>query len=86
MSAGTMRYWAAARAAAGVDEDQLAADTLAAAVRSAVELHGNDARLTAVLSICAYVVDGVPVGTRPHDAVGLSEGWVAEALPPFAGG
>jgi len=86
MTAGTLRYWAAARAAAGVDEDHLDAETLAAAVGAALDAHGNDARLTRVLGICAYVVNGVPVGTRPHDSVPLPAGWVAEALPPFAGG
>jgi molybdopterin synthase sulfur carrier subunit len=86
MASGTLRYWAAARAAAGVDEETIEASTLAAAVEAAVDAHPDQPRLAAVLGICAFVVDGAPVGTRAHDTIELRGGWVAEALPPFAGG
>lgn len=86
MPAGTLRYWASARAAAGVDEDQLDVETLDAAVAAALERHADRPRLGPTLGICAFVVDGSPVGTRDHHAVRLADGWVVEALPPFAGG
>lgn len=86
MARGTLRYWASARAAAGVDQDELDVATLAAAVLSALERHADRPQLGPVLGISAFVVDGAPVGPRDHDTVQLDDGWVAEALPPFAGG
>ena len=80
----TLRYWAAARAAAGVAEEQTEAATLAAALEEARARH--DARFTTVLQRCSYVVDGDPVGGRDHAAVALSDGGLVDVLPPFAGG
>ena len=80
----TLRYWAAARAAAGTASDELAAATLQEAVAGAVTRHG--ATLEKVLSVCSYVVDGDPVGSRPHDGVPLTPGSLVDVLPPFAGG
>lgn len=80
----TVRYWAAARAAAGVPSEQLDAATLGDALASAAQAHG--AALEKVLSVCSYVVDGDPVGRRPHDEVPLGPGSLVDVLPPFAGG
>ena len=80
----TLRYWAAARAAAGTASDELDAATLAAALAQAVARHGSG--LEKVLQVCSYVVDGDPVGARPHEAVTLREGALVDVLPPFAGG
>lgn len=80
----TVRYWAAARAAAGTSSDQLAGGTLAEALAAAVAAHGE--RLERVLAVCAYVVDGDPVGSRPHASVALAPGSLVDVLPPFAGG
>ena len=86
MAVGTIRYWASAKAAAGIAEESADADTLAEAIASAVERHEDRPGLAKVLQVCSFVVDGQPTGRRPHDEVLLTEGWVAEALPPFAGG
>ncbi|MDQ3113868.1 MAG: MoaD/ThiS family protein [Actinomycetota bacterium] len=86
MAAGTLRYWASAKAAAGVDEEPAEASTLAEAVATAVARHADRPRLAEVLGVCSFVVDGHPTGLRRLDEVVLAEGWVAEALPPFAGG
>jgi molybdopterin synthase sulfur carrier subunit len=86
MPVGTVRYWAAAKAAAGVDEDIVEATTLAEALSGARQLHADRPRFAEVLNVCSFVVDGAPTGRRPHDDVPLAPGWVAEALPPFAGG
>jgi molybdopterin converting factor small subunit len=80
----TVRYWAAARDAAGVVEERLPADTLAAVIAAAAQRHGE--RLAAVLSLCSFLVDEEPAGRRDPATVTLRSGSVVEALPPFAGG
>jgi molybdopterin synthase sulfur carrier subunit len=84
MAIVTMRYWAAAKDAAGVPEQQLTADTLAAALSMAGTKGG--AQLRAVLDRSSFLIDGNPVGRRTADSVELADGNVIEVLPPFAGG
>lgn len=84
MAVGTIRFWAAARAAAGVPEEQYDAVTLADALAAARTAHGE--RLATVLERCSFIVDDEPVGVRPHDSVVLRDGGSVEVLPPFAGG
>lgn len=81
---GTIRYWAAAKAAAGTGEEPYAAATLAEALRAARERHGDD--FARVLPRCSFLVDGTAVGARDHEGVRLTEGGTVEVLPPFAGG
>ena len=85
MATVTMRYWAAAKDAAGVAEHQLTADTLAAALDAAAT-RGRGAELKAVLARSSFVIDGDPVGRRAAESVVLADGNVIEVLPPFAGG
>jgi molybdopterin converting factor small subunit len=80
----TVRYWAAARDAAGVTEEPLQADTLAAVIAAATERHGP--RLAEVLARCSFLVDEEPAGRRDPATIPLRPGSVVEALPPFAGG
>lgn len=84
MAKGTVRYWAAAKAAAGVAEEPYDAGTLAEALATARERHPGE--LVRVLQRCSFLVDGEPVGTREHETVRLAEGGTVEVLPPFAGG
>lgn len=84
LARGTIRYWAAAKAAAGVAEEPYAAGSLAEALSAARAAHGE--RLAAVLDRCSFVVDGAPVGARPPSTVTLTDGGTVEVLPPFAGG
>jgi molybdopterin synthase sulfur carrier subunit len=79
-----VRYWAAARAAAGTSEETYDAASLAEVVELAGAAHGEG--LARVLRMCAFVVDGNPVGVRPHESIELEAGSVVEVLPPFAGG
>ncbi|MEU0847978.1 MoaD/ThiS family protein [Streptomyces flaveolus] len=84
MAKVTVRYWAAAKAAAGVAEEPHEAATLADALDAVRESHPGE--LTRVLLRCSFLVDGDPVGTRAHETVLLAEGGTVEVLPPFAGG
>jgi len=85
MAIVTMRYWAAAKDAAGVPEQRVTADTLAAAL-AAVTGSADRARLRAVVARSSFLIDGTPVGRQAADAVQLRDGNVIEVLPPFAGG
>ncbi|WP_326581299.1 MoaD/ThiS family protein [Streptomyces sp. NBC_00487] len=84
MPKGTVRYWAAAKAAAGIAEEPYEAVTLAEALNAARDRHPGE--LVRVLRRCSFLVDGNPVGTREHETVRLAEGGTVEVLPPFAGG
>jgi sulfur-carrier protein len=84
MAIVTMRYWAAAKDAAGTAEQQLSADTLATALSQAGVEGG--AQLRAVLDRSSFLIDGNPVGRRAAESVELADGNVIEVLPPFAGG
>lgn len=81
---GVIRYWAAARDAAGCPEEPYDASTLATALAAAAA--GRDQRFADVVRRCSFVVDGDPVGRRDHSLVALRENGVIEVLPPFAGG
>jgi sulfur-carrier protein len=85
MATVTLRYWAAAKEAAGTAEQTVSADTLAGALALARGT-GDPGRLRAVLARSSFLVDGDPVGRRAADSVQLAEGSVIEVLPPFAGG
>ena len=83
-----VRYWAAAKAAAGTAEDLLQVTgpvTLADLRRQAIALHPGT-RLEQVLSACSVLVGDEPVGTRADDQVEVRPGDSVEFLPPFAGG
>ncbi|GGS88097.1 thiamine biosynthesis protein ThiS [Planobispora rosea] len=83
MATGTIRYWAAAKDAAGTAEEPFEAVTLAELVTNITA--GRD-ELKRVTARSSFLVDGDPVGLRAHDAVVLPEGATVEVLPPFAGG
>ena len=83
MAIVTLRYWAAAKQAAGIAEETVSADTLGAALAAAA---GRGAALRAVLARSSFLIDGDPVGSRPPDSVSLRDTAVVEVLPPFAGG
>jgi len=93
MAIVTLRYWAAAKEAAGTAEETVTAGTLAEVLAAARgnatengDAAGQDPRLRAILARSSFLVDGVPVGTRAPEAVVLPDAAVIEDLPPFAGG
>lgn len=78
----TVRYWAAAKAAAGTVEDVVDAASVAEALHAARTRH--DAHFAAVLGAASVLVDGAR--RDQDDTAALPEGSVLEVLPPFAGG
>jgi molybdopterin synthase sulfur carrier subunit len=92
MTIVTLRYWAAAKEAAGIAEETVTAGTLAEAL-AAARGHaghgadgGQDSRLRAILARSSFLIDGMPAGTRAPESVVLGDAAVIEVLPPFAGG
>ena len=78
----TVRYWAAARAAAGVSEEEVAGGApIGDLIADLSSRHGD--RLATVLTRCSFLLDG----EQMHESSGLlpSDG-VVDVLPPFAGG
>ncbi len=80
----TVRYWAAARDAAGRSEEKLTGRTLADVIAAAGARHGPE--LARLLGICSYLVGDQPAKRADAVRVELTPGAVVEVLPPFAGG
>ena len=80
VASGTIRYWAGARAAAGLAEEPFTAETLGEALDAAARAHGP--ALERVFTVASFLVDG----TRARREDRLLEGTTVEVLPPFAGG
>jgi sulfur-carrier protein len=76
-----VRYFAGARAAAGIDTESCSAGTLDELVGQIVDAHGE--RLERVLTACSFLVDGTQTRDR---SVALGSDAVVDVLPPFAGG
>ena len=82
----TIRYWAAAKEAAGIAEESVDADTLRDALDTAIAARGADNRLASVITRSSFLVNADPVGRAAKESIMLDEGDVIEILPPFAGG
>jgi len=82
----TVHYWAAARSAAGIAEEKVAAETLAALLDEIHRRHRDRDRFSDVISTCSILVGETPVGAREPAEVTLRPGDTIEFLPPFAGG
>jgi sulfur-carrier protein len=83
-----VRYWAAAKAAAGTDADVVPVDgpvTLAELRASVSALHPGT-RLAEVLDACSTLVGEQPVGLADPATYVVEPGASVEFLPPFAGG
>lgn len=84
----TARYWAGARAAAGVAEDVFEVTgpiTLAEVVRRVLTAHpGPDVART--IGVCSVLLGDRPVGSEDASEVLVDPGTTVEFLPPFAGG
>ena len=82
----TVRYWAAAKEAAGAAEERITAGTLAEALEVIRGSRNGDERFGNVLKRSSFLIDSAPVGKRAHETISLTDGAVIEVLPAFAGG
>jgi molybdopterin converting factor small subunit len=75
----TVRYWAAAREAAGTEAERHSGRTLGGVLDAAVDAHPE---LAPVVKASTFLIDG-----RSADrSATLEDGSTVEVLPPFAGG
>ena len=79
----TVRYFAAARAAAGAESEDLTVPAGATVADLVDALAGREARLATVLARCSFLCDGVAVRDR---GTVLQADQTVDVLPPFAGG
>ena len=81
-----IRYWAAAKEAAGVQEESVEAVNLGDLLNGVVASRKPDRRLADVLARSSFLVNADPVGRADRSSILLDDGAVVEVLPPFAGG
>jgi molybdopterin synthase sulfur carrier subunit len=81
MARVVVRYFAAARDAAGVAEDSVEAETIHACMSAIEAAHGPE--LKRVMKVCTLLVDGLRARDLDRPLVGDIE---IDVLPPFAGG
>ena len=86
MAKVTIRYWAAAKEAAGLPEETLEAVTLAEALNAAVASRSSGGPLRDILARSSVLVNSTRVNKNAAQDITLSDGAVIEILPPFAGG
>lgn len=79
----TVRFFAAARDAAGTDTRTLTLPAGATVAGVISELCGQSGQLALMLQKCSYLCDGVAVRDR---TTVLQAGQTLDVLPPFAGG
>jgi molybdopterin converting factor small subunit len=81
MARVVVRYFAAARDAAGVAQETVDADTIRGCLSVIEGSHGP--QLQRVLKVCSLLVDGLRVQDLDRQLLGDVE---IDVLPPFAGG
>ena len=79
----TVRYFAAARAAAGHDEETIRLQPGTTVADLVALLRARDENLAKVLLRCSFLCDGIAVR---EETTALSDAQTVDVLPPFAGG
>ena len=79
----TVRFFAAARAAAGTDAESVPLEAGTTLEDIVDELCCRSDELARVLQMCSFLCDGIAVRDR---GIALSAGQMVDVLPPFAGG
>ena len=80
-----VRYWAAARAAAGCAEDHVSAASVGEALEAVAELHTDSPQFARVLGFSSLLLDERRLA-RQATQTPVGPGDVIDVLPPFAGG
>jgi molybdopterin synthase sulfur carrier subunit len=78
-----VRYFAAARAAAGIEEETLGVAAGTSVKDLVAQLSAREPKLATVLDRCSFLCDGVAVRNRAEP---LRTNQTVDVLPPFAGG
>jgi molybdopterin synthase sulfur carrier subunit len=78
-----VRYYAAARAAAGMEEETLAVLDGTSVTDLVEQLSARNPNLATVLERCSFLCDGIAVRNRAEP---LRTNQTVDVLPPFAGG
>jgi molybdopterin converting factor small subunit len=78
-----VRYFAAARAAAGAEEEILGIVPGSTVADLVAQLSARSPNLATVLERCSFLCDGIAVRNR---ADALRTNQTVDVLPPFAGG
>ena len=86
MAKVTIRYWAAAKEAAGVQEESVEAITLSDLLNTVVASRKPDGRLATSSRDRPSWSTPIRWVVRPRQSIVLDDGAVVEVLPPFAGG
>ncbi|MGB2920928.1 MAG: MoaD/ThiS family protein [Mycobacterium sp.] len=79
----TVRYFAAARAAAGAETETVALHAGTTIAELIDALKARDSELSRVLARCSFLRDGIAV--RDMESA-LGDAQTVDVLPPFAGG
>jgi molybdopterin converting factor small subunit len=79
----TVRYFAAARAAAGTETETVRVEAGTTVAYLVDTLAARNSELARVLKRCSYLCDGIAVR---DEALTLLDGQTVDVLPPFAGG
>lgn len=79
----TIRYFAAARAAAGAESERLGIEPGTTIDGLVTQLRSRNGDLATVLDRCSFLCDGVAVRDR---TARLETNQTVDVLPPFAGG
>lgn len=79
----TVRYFAAAQAAAGVESETLVLRPGTTVSELVARLATQGSRLADVLARCSYLRDGIAVR---DETTALQAGDTIDVLPPFSGG
>ena len=79
----TVRYFAAARAAAGAETETVALNAGTTIAELIDTLSTRDSELSRVLARCSFLRDGIAV--RDMESA-LGDAQTVDVLPPFAGG
>jgi molybdopterin converting factor small subunit len=78
-----VRYFAAARAAAGLEQETVSVTSGATVTDLLAVLRARDPRLATVLDRCSFLCDGIAVRDAGR---ALETNQTVDVLPPFAGG